>query len=62
MTRKLRAHEECELHDWLDENRTAIILVEEGPLDGMYSYFPEGIYRVIVNNIDDAIWFRLKFC
>lgn len=62
MTRKLTTKEEFELHRWYEENRESVTLIEEGPMEAMYHYYDDGIYRVIVNNIEDAVWFRLKFC
>jgi hypothetical protein len=61
-TRALNLKEEVELVNWSQDNREAIHLFEEGPMEAMYCYYPDGIYRVILNNIEDAVWFRLKFC
>jgi hypothetical protein len=62
MTRTLTEREESELIRWAGDNRQAISEFEEGPMDAMYCYYPNGVYRVVVNNIYDAVWFRLKFC
>lgn len=62
MTRKLNLKDEVELINWAQENRDCIILFEEGPAEAMYRYYEDGVYRVIINNIEDAVWFRLKFC
>jgi hypothetical protein len=59
-TRVLNMREEIELFRWTEDNRECIHLFEEGPMEGMYYY--DGVYRVVINNIYDAVWFRLKFC